>query len=162
MTISIGASLPDATLSKMGANGPETVSLASLTKGRKVVLFGLPGAFTGTCSTAHVPSFMRSADALKAKGIDEIICVAVNDPFVMDAWEKNTGAGEAGITMLADSSSELTKTIGMDFSVPAIGFQDRSKRYALMAEDGAVKVLNLDEDAGVCNLSSGDTMLDAV
>ncbi|GAA6208968.1 peroxiredoxin [Cognatishimia sp. WU-CL00825] len=162
MTISIGASLPEATLSKMGAEGPETVSLSSLTSGRKVVLFGLPGAFTGTCSTAHVPSFMRSAEALKAKGVDDIICVAVNDPFVMAAWEKDTGAGAAGITMLADASSELTKAIGMDFSVPPIGFQDRSKRYALLAEDGKVKVLNLDEEAGVCNLSSGETMLEAV
>ncbi|MGH1447098.1 MAG: peroxiredoxin [Cognatishimia sp.] len=162
MTISVGDKLPEATLSKMGAEGPETVSLSSLTNGRKVVLFGLPGAFTGTCSTAHVPSFMRNADALKSKGVDEIICVSVNDPFVVDAWAKDTGADKAGITMLADAQSELTKAIDMAFSVPAIGFHDRSKRYALLAENGDVKVVNLDEDAGVCNLSSGETMLEAV
>lgn len=162
MTLSVGDTLPDATLSKLGDAGPEGVSLASLTKDRKVVLFGLPGAFTGTCSTAHVPSFMRSAEALKAKGVDEIICVSVNDPFVMAAWDKDTGAGAAGITMLADPQAEFTKAVDMGFTVPPIGFFDRSKRYALMAENGEVKVLQIDEDAGTCNLSSGETMLEAI
>ena len=162
MTISIGDKLPSATLCKLGEDGPQPVALSSLIEGRKVVIFGLPGAFTGTCSTAHVPSFMRSAEALKAKGVDEIICVAVNDPFVMAAWDKDTGAGAAGITFLADPSSDLTKGIGMDFDVPPIGFNARSKRYAMLAEDGVVKVLNLDEEAGTCNLSSGETMLDAL
>lgn len=162
MSISVGDILPEATLSRMGAEGPETVSLSSLTKGRKVVLFGLPGAFTGTCSTSHVPSFMRAAEALKAKGVDEIICVSVNDPFVMAAWDKGTGAGEAGITMLADPQSEFTKAVDMAFSVPPIGFHDRSKRYALWAQDGEVKMVNVDEQAGTCDLSSGDVMLEAV
>lgn len=162
MTISVGDALPSATLCKLGKAGPEPVVLSSLTKDRKVVIFGLPGAFTGTCSTAHVPSFMRSAAALKAKGVDDIICVSVNDPFVMAAWDKDTGAGAVGVTFLADPDSALTKGIGMDFDVPPLGFFGRSKRYALLAEDGVVKVLNLDEDAGTCNLSSGETMLDAL
>ena len=162
MTISVGDMLPAATLSKLGENGPEPVALSGLTEGRKVVIFGLPGAFTGTCSTAHVPSFMRNAEALKAKGVDDIICVSVNDPFVMAAWDKDTGAVAAGVTFLADPSSELTKGIGMDFDVPPIGFHARSKRYAMLAENGVVKVLNLDENAGTCDLSSGETMLEAV
>jgi peroxiredoxin len=162
MTISIGDTLPEATLSRLGDDGPEPVTLSSLTTGRKVVIFGLPGAFTGTCSTAHVPSFMKNADALRAKGVDQIICVSANDPFVMAAWDKDTGASAAGVTFLADHNSELTKGTGMDFDVPAIGFHGRSKRYALLAENGVVKVLNLDENAGTCNLSSGETMLDAL
>ncbi len=162
MAISIGDTLPNATLTKMGAEGPETVSVSELSKGRKIVLFGLPGAFTGTCSTAHVPSYIRSAEALKAKGVDEIICVAVNDPFVMAAWANDTGAGDAGINMLADTASEFTKGMGMEFTAPPVGFFDRSKRYALMAEDGVVKVLQLDENPGECNLSAGEAMLDAI
>lgn len=162
MTISVGEKLPSATLCTLGENGPQAVSLSSLIDGRKVVIFGLPGAFTGTCSTAHVPSFMRNAEALKAKGVDEIICVSVNDPFVMAAWDKDTGAGASGVTFLADPSSDLTKGTGMDFDAPAIGFTARSKRYAMLVDDGVVKVLNLDEEAGTCNLSSGETMLEAV
>ena len=96
MTMTTGTTLPDATLCQMGAEGPETVQMADLLKGRKVVIFGLPGAYTGTCSTAHVPSFMRTIDAMKAKGVDEVICLSVNDPFVMDAWSKDTGAGDVG------------------------------------------------------------------
>lgn len=162
MTITVGETLPQATLSKLGAQGPEPVSVSALTKDRKVVLFGLPGAFTGTCSTAHVPSFMRNAEALKAKGVDEIVCVSVNDPFVMAAWDKDTGAGEAGLTFLADPSSELTKAIGMDFDFPALGFHGRSKRYAMLVENGVVKTLNMEVQAGTCDLTSGETMLEAV
>lgn len=159
MTISIGDTLPDATLLQMGADGPEAVQLADKLKGRKVVVFGLPGAFTGTCSTAHVPSFMRTKDAFAAKGVDEIICVAVNDPFVMDAWSKDTGAGDAGLTMLGDAESALTKAIGMNFSAGPVGFVDRSKRYAMFVEDGVVKQLNVEEAPGQCEISAGETLL---
>lgn len=162
MPIQVGDTLPNATLSRMGENGPETVELSSLTTDRKVVLFGLPGAFTGTCSTAHVPSFLRNAEALKAKGVEDIICVSVNDPFVMSAWDKDTGAADGGLTFLADPESTFTKAVDLAFSVPAIGFHDRSKRYALLAENGVVKAVNIDEEAGVCNVSSGETMLDAL
>lgn len=162
MTISVGAALPDATLLQMGADGPEGVSLAAKMKGRKVVLFGLPGAFTGTCTTAHVPSFMRNLDKLAAKGVDEVICVSVNDPFVMQSWGASTGAAAAGITMLGDGDAGFTKAIGMEFTVPAIGFHDRSKRYALYADNGVVKVLHLEENAGVCEVSGGEAMLSAI
>ncbi|HBD91421.1 MAG TPA: peroxiredoxin, partial [Gemmobacter sp.] len=103
MTISAGSTLPEASLLVFGANGPEKLDLADKVKGRKVVIFGLPGAYTGTCTTAHVPSFMRTKDAFAAKGVDEIICVSVNDPFVMKAWGESTGATEAGITFAGDA-----------------------------------------------------------
>ena len=159
MTIAVGDKLPDATLQRVGADGPEQVALADKLKGRKVVIFGLPGAYTGTCTTAHVPSFMRVRDKLAEKGVDEVICVAVNDGFVMKAWGESTGAAEAGITMLGDADSSFTKAIGMEFSAPAIGLIDRSKRYSLYAEDGVVKQLNLEESPGTCEISGGETLL---
>ena len=162
MTISVGAALPEASFLQMGAEGPETVELAAKLKGRNVVIFGLPGAYTGTCTTAHVPSFVRTYAKLVAKGVDEVICVSVNDPFVMKAWGESTGAAAAGITMLADGDASFTKAIGMEFTVPAIGFHDRSKRFALHAVDGVVKVLHLAENAGQCEISGGEAMLDAI
>lgn len=162
MSLSTGDRLPDATLLRMGAEGPESVKLSDLTAGKTVVLFGLPGAYTGTCTTSHVPSFIRVMDDLKAKGVDEVICVAVNDPFVMDAWGKATGATEAGIHMLADPAAEFTKAMGMNFTAPPVGFYDRSKRYALVARDGEITVLNLDENPGTCDLSAGEAIRDAL
>lgn len=162
MTISVGDRLPEASLLQMGANGAEAVSLGDRLKGRKVVIFGLPGAFTGTCTTAHVPSFMRVRAKLAEKGVDEVICVSVNDPFVMKAWGDSTGAAAAGITFLGDAASEFTKAIGMEFSVPHLGFADRSKRYALYAEDGVVKVLNMGQESSACEISGGEAMLEAI
>lgn len=160
MTISIGDTLPEGTMLVMGAEGPSSVALGEKIKGRKVVIFGLPGAFTGTCSTAHVPSFIRTKDALMAKGVDEVICVSVNDPFVMAAWAKDTGADAAGLTMLGDADGAWTAAIGMDFTAPPVGFFGRSKRYTLVAEDGVVTQLNIDENPGVCELSAGETVLE--
>ncbi|MBY6162592.1 peroxiredoxin [Mameliella alba] len=162
MTISEGDRLPEATLARMGDNGPEQVQMSDLVAGKKVVIFGLPGAYTGTCSTAHVPSFMRTMDGLGAKGIEAVYCVSVNDPFVMDAWGKDTGATTAGIGMLGDPAAEFTKAIGMNFTAPPVGFFDRSRRFAMMVEDGTVKVLHLEENPGVCETSSGEAMLDAI
>lgn len=162
MTIKVGDKLPDATLLRMGADGPEGVSLASLTAGRKVAIFALPGAYTGTCTTAHVPSFMRTKPDFDAKGVDEVICISVNDPFVMGAWGESTGATAAGITMLGDSEATFTKAIGMDFTAPPAGLIDRSKRYALYAEDGIVKVLNQEESPGQCEISAGESLLAAI
>lgn len=159
MTISTGAKLPDAKLLQMGDDGAKSVSLAEKLAGRKVVLFGLPGAYTGTCTTAHVPSFIRTAPKFAAKGVDEIICVSVNDPFVMKAWGESTGAAAAGITMLADADATFTKAIGLAFTAPPVGLFDRSKRYALYAEDGVVKVLHLEESPGVCEVSGGESLL---
>lgn len=162
MTLSTGDTLPNATVLRLGAEGPEQVQMDTLTKGRKVAIFGLPGAYTGTCSTAHVPSFIRSMDGLKAKGVDEVICVSVNDPFVMDAWGKDTGASDAGIAMLGDAATEFTKAIGMNWTAEAAGLIERSLRYALYAEDGVVKVLHVEEGPGVCEVSGGESLLAAI
>lgn len=162
MTISEGAKLPDATLLHMGDAGPGSVALADKLAGRKVVIFGLPGAYTGTCTTAHVPSFIRTADKFAAKGVDEIICVSVNDPFVMKAWGDSTGATAAGIAMLGDADASFTKAIGLTFTAPPVGLFDRSKRYALYAVDGVVKVLHVEESPGVCETSGGEAMLAAI
>ncbi|MEH7828571.1 peroxiredoxin [Gemmobacter denitrificans] len=162
MTISEGSKLPGASLLRMGDAGPEAVDLAAKLAGRKVVIFGLPGAYTGVCTTAHVPSFIRTKDKFAAKGVDEIICVSVNDPFVMKAWGEATGADAAGITMLGDAQAEFTKAIGLEFSAPPAGLIDRSKRYALYAEDGVVKVLQVEDSPGQCSISGGEALLDAI
>ena len=160
--ISTGDTLPDATLIQMGSDGPEEVRVSEKTKGRKVVIFAVPGAFTGTCTTAHVPSFIRTKGQIDAKGVDEIICVSVNDPFVMGAWGESTGATAAGLTMLSDAASEFTKAIGMDFDAPPVGLIARSKRYAMLVEDGKVTALNLEESPGTCEISAGEGLLDVI
>lgn len=162
MTIAVGEKLPEATLLRIGENGPESVELSEFTQGRKVVIFGLPGAFTPTCSSAHLPSFIRTADALREKGVDNIICVSVNDPHVMKAWGEASGSDEAGIAMLADAGSEFTTAIGMNFTAPPVGFYDRSMRYAMVAEDGVVTLFNPEVKRGACELSAGETILDAL
>lgn len=160
MTITTGATLPDATLLHMSAEGPAALKLADKFTDRRVVIFGLPGAYTGTCSTAHVPSFMRCMDGFKEKGVDEVICISVNDPFVMDAWGKATGATDAGITMLGDAEAEFTLAIGMEFSAPPAGLINRSKRYAMLVENGVVMVLNEEPSPGECEVSAGEALLD--
>lgn len=162
MVISVGETLPQATLLKMGKEGPTPVNLSEMAKGKKIVIFGLPGAYTGTCTTAHVPSFIRSMDALSDKGVDHVICVSVNDPFVMGAWGDSTNASSAGIEMLGDADCSFTEAIGMRFDAPPAGLIARSKRYALMAEDGVVKVLHAEENPGVCETSGGEAMVDAI
>lgn len=160
--ISAGDNLPGATLLKMGAQGPEPVDLGALAAGSKVVIFGLPGAYTGTCTTAHVPSFIRSMEALKDKGVDHVICVSVNDPFVMGAWGESTGASAAGIEMLGDAECSFTEALGMRFDAPPAGLIARSKRYALMAEDGVVKLVHCEDNPGVCDTSGGEAMVAAL
>lgn len=159
MTISVGDTLPNATLTRIGSNGPETVDLSTKLSGRKVAIFAVPGAYTPTCHSAHVPSFIRTKDGFAAKGVDEIICISVNDPFVMDAWGKATGASEAGITMLADAESTFTTAIGMNFDAPPAGFMARSKRYAMYVEDGVVKVFAPEPSPGQCDISGGEALL---
>ena len=162
MTITTGDTLPNATLLLMGDDGPTSVTMVEKLTDRKVVIFGLPGAYTGTCTTAHVPSFIRTAEAFKAKGVDEIICLSVNDPFVMKAWGEDTGAIAAGITMLGDAESEFTKAIGMNFSAGPAGFVERSKRYAMLIENGVVTILNEEAGRGQCEISAGETLLEAM
>lgn len=162
MVISVGETLPAGNLVKIGNKGPEAVSVESLTKGRKVVIFAVPGAFTPTCHSAHVPSFIRTKDGFAGKGVDEIICISVNDPFVMKAWGEATGANAAGITMLGDADGAFTKAMGLDFSAAPAGLYGRSQRYALYAEDGVVKTLHKEESAGTCEISGGEALLAAI
>lgn len=161
MTIAAGDKLPDVTLVTMGEKGPEQVRLSERLKGKKVVVFGLPGAFTGPCSTIHLPSFVRTAEQFREKGVDEIICIAVNDPFVLKAWGESSGATAAGITMLGDADAELTRALKMEFTAPPIGLYNRSNRYALLVEDGVVSVANIDEPA-TCKISVGEELLAAM
>lgn len=162
MTLKTGDKLPDATLTRMGADGPAQVNLSEHIAGRKVVIFAVPGAFTPTCHAQHVPSFVRAKDDLAAKGVDEVICVSVNDPFVMGKWGEDSGASAAGITMLGDADSSFTKAIGMEFSAPPAGLIDRSKRYAMVVEDGTVTVLNVEDNPGAMETSSGAAIVAAL
>jgi len=162
MTISQGDTLPAASFTKMGADGPQAVSLSDLTKDRKVVIFAVPGAYTPTCHSAHVPSFIRTKDQFVAKGVDEIICVSVNDPFVMKHWGDATGANDAGITMLGDADSSFTTAIGMNFDAPPAGLLARSKRYAMVVDNGVVTAMNVEESPGTCEVSAGEALLETL
>ncbi len=162
MSITTGDTLPEASFLKMSENGPEEVSLSGLTAGRKVVIFGLPGAFSRTCSAAHLPSFLRVKDDLKAKGVEDIICISVNDPFVMKAWAEETGAEAAGLHLLADATGDFTQAIGMAFDAPVVGFHGRSQRYAMVVEDGKVMLLQAEDKPGVCEASTGEALLAAM
>lgn len=159
MTLSKGDKLPSATLMQMGETGPEPVDLGQKLRGRKVAIFAVPGAFTPTCHSSHVPSFIRTKGDFDARGVDEIICVSVNDPFVMKSWGEATGATAAGITMLGDADGSFTKAIGMDFDAPPAGLLGRSKRYAMLVEDGIVSILQQEENPGVCDVSGGEALL---
>ena len=162
MTIAVGDRLPDATLTRMTVEGPEPVSLRELTAGRRVVIFGVPGAFTPTCHSAHVPSFIRSIGRLEEQGVDAVVCVTVNDPFVVGHWAEITGAEQSGIEILADSDAGMTKAMGLEFSVPEIGFYDRSSRYALLADAGVVEIFDPEEARGSCESSGGEAMVAAI
>ena len=157
MTIKLGDRMPPATLKVMGANGVEDVSTDSLFKGKRVALFAVPGAFTPTCSARHLPGFVRDADALKAKGVDEIVCLSVNDAFVMDAWGKAQNTGDK-VTMVADGNARLTQALGLERDASGAGMGTRSKRYSMIVEDGEVKVLNT-EAAGAFEVSSAEHLL---
>ena len=146
----------------MGPEGPEQVALADRVRGRNVVMVGLPGPFTDTCTEAHIPSFIRAHDRLTALGVEEVICFAVIDPFVMKAWAESTGAEHRGITMLADSAGDLTRALGLDFDAPVVGFYGRTTRHSMFVEDGVVRILRFEESHGVCELTAGEAMADAI
>lgn len=160
MTISIGDTLPAGDFMVIGAEGPKTVPLSEVLGAGKTVLFGLPGAYTGTCSTAHVPSFIRTKKDLENKGVGTVACISVNDPFVMQAWGESTGATAAGIHMLGDPSAAFIKVLGLEFSAPPVGLLDRSKRFSMVVEDGKVTHLNVEDNPGVCELSAGEALVD--
>jgi len=162
MAISVGDKLPSAILRTMTTDGPAEHTTEALCSGKKVVFFGLPGAFTGTCTTAHLPSFMRTADQFAAKGVDMVACVSVNDVFVMQSWAESTGADKTAVQMLADPDSSFTKAMGLDFSAPPVGLIDRSKRYAMLVDDGTVTALEIDDNPGECTISAGESFLEKV
>ena len=157
MTISVGDRIPSVNLSRMTADGPESVSTDDFFAGRTVVLFAVPGAYTPTCSAQHLPGYTSNVDALRGKGIDAIACLATNDVFVMDAWGKDQDT-EGKVEMLADGSGELTRAMGLEFDLSARGLGVRSQRYTLVAEDGVVKTLSVDEGGGL-DKSSAESIL---
>lgn len=165
MSIQIGARLPDVELGEFVdtatdscAAGPTTHKVADLASGRKIALFAVPGAFTPTCSEQHLPGFLALHDELKARGIDEIWCVAVNDPFVMGAWGRDLGVN-GRIRMLADGSGVFTRDMGLELDLSARGLGVRSRRYSAIVEDGVIRQLNV-EDAGGLTCSDAQTLLD--
>ena len=164
MPIKIGDRIPDATLTEMVDSerpgctvGPNQFTVADLVKGKRVVIFGLPGAFTPTCSAKHVPSYVTNIDKLRAKGVDEVWCVSVNDAFVMGAWGREQKS-DGKVRMMADGSADLTKKLGLEMDLTARGMGVRSQRYAMFVEDGVVKRLNV-EAPGKFEVSSAEAML---
>ncbi|XP_071908393.1 peroxiredoxin-2E-2, chloroplastic-like [Coffea arabica] len=160
-TISVGDKLPDASLSYLDAsNDVQTVSISDLTANKKAILFAVPGAFTPTCSQKHVPGFVEKASEFKSKGVDTIACIAVNDAFVMKAWKENLNITGDDVLLLSDGNGVFTKAMGveLDLTDKPMGLGVRSRRYAMLVEDGVVKVLNL-EEGGAFNVSSAEDML---
>ena len=160
MSVKVGDSIPSMKLMMATAEGPKEVSTEDLFKGKKVVMFAVPGAFTPTCSVKHMPGFVQNADALKAKGVDSVICVAVNDVFVMGAWGKEQGLGDK-VVMLSDGSAMLTKALGLELDLTARGLGIRSQRYALVAEDGKVTHLGVEAPGGF-EVSKAEAILAAI
>jgi len=158
MTIAVGDKLPDATFKVRTPDGLKDVTTQELTAARKVILFAVPGAFTPTCHAKHVPSYLEHLDALKAKGVAEVACVAVNDAFVLDAWAKATGA-DGKITLLSDGNGTFTRAVGLDFDGSGFGLGTRSKRYSMLVDNGVVKALHIEESPGVMEVSGADRLL---
>ncbi|RGP40822.1 Glutathione amide-dependent peroxidase [Altererythrobacter insulae] len=156
MAISVGDKLPEVTLVKATENGPEQVSSAEYFAGKKVALFSVPGAFTPTCSARHLPGYVEKAEELKAKGVDEIAATAVNDAFVMGAWNK--AAGSDDITMLADGNADFAEAVGLTMDGSGFGMGKRGQRFSMIVEDGVVKELNV-EAPGDFSVSSAEHML---
>ena len=158
MAIKVGDRVPNGTFTVMTAEGPKPRTTDELFKGKKVVLFAVPGAFTPTCNNNHLPGFVKNAAAIKAKGVDTIAVTGVNDVFVMEAWKKSTNAG-GKIEFLADGNGEFAKAIDMAFDASGNGLGTRSKRYSMLVEDGTVKKLNIEDAPGKCDVSGGQALL---
>jgi peroxiredoxin len=157
MSIKVGDKMPKGQFTRMGANGPEPVSTDDLFRGKKVVLFSVPGAFTPTCSAKHLPGYIRNADALKAKGVDTIACMAVNDVFVMSAWGESSKAGNK-VAMLADGNGEYAKALELELDASKFGMGTRGKRFSVIVDDGVVSQINV-EPPGEFSVSSAETAL---
>jgi peroxiredoxin len=158
MSISVGDRIPQTNFVKATAEGPQPVDSESFFAGRRVALFSVPGAFTPTCSARHLPGFVEKADQLKAKGIDEIACTAVNDAFVMSAWSQS-GEADGKVTMLADGNGEFARAVGLEMDGSKFGMGRRGQRFSMVVNDGVVEQLNV-EEPGAFNVSSADYMLD--
>jgi glutaredoxin/glutathione-dependent peroxiredoxin len=158
MTIKVGDRIPSVTLRIPGPDGNKDVSTDDFFRGKKVVLFAVPGAFTPACSQRHLPGFVDRAADIKAKGIDEIACVAVNDGAVLGAWSKDQRA-EGKVTMLADGSGDFARAVGLELDLGRLGLGKRSQRYSMLVENGVVKALNVEPQAGQVEASSAETML---
>lgn len=157
MTIKVGDKMPKGQFTRMGAKGPEPLSSDDLFRGKKVVLFSVPGAFTPTCSAKHLPGFVNNVDQLKAKGVDTIACTSVNDAYVMNAWAKASGA-DGKIMMLADGNCDFARAIGLNVDRTKAGMGERSRRYSMIVDDGVVRTLNVEDKSGV-NVSGVETIL---
>jgi peroxiredoxin (alkyl hydroperoxide reductase subunit C) len=160
MAIQVGDKIPSGTLQQLTENGPEAITTDEIFGGKKVVLFALPGAFTPTCSAKHLPGFVAKADEIKAKGVDTIACLSVNDAFVMGAWGKDQGAGDK-VLMLADGSAEFTLALGLELDLTARAMGMRSDRYAMVVDDGVVTLLNREEPRAF-EVSSAEAVLEAL
>ncbi len=158
MTIKVGDTLPEATFMTWGEGGPEQVSTDDVFAGKTVAVFSVPGAFTPTCSAQHLPGFVEQADALKAKGVDTIACTAVNDIFVMHAWEENQKSGGA-VTMLSDGNGDFVKSLGLQMDGTGFGMGIRGQRFSLLVKDGKVTHINI-EEPGEFRVSSAQYLLD--
>ena len=158
MTIKVGDRLPQAKFRLMTADGPAWKTTDDIFKGKKVVLFGVPGAFTGTCHNMHLPGFLQNLDAIKAKGVDTVAVTGVNDMFVMEAWKRATGA-DGKIEFLADGNGEFAKAMDLTFDGAAVGLGVRSKRYSMLVENGTVKQLNVEEAPGKVDISGAEALL---
>lgn len=161
MTIKVGDAVPDAEFFVLGADGPGKLTTDEIFKGKKVVLFAVPGAYTPTCDQQHMPGFVSRADELKSKGYDTVACVSVNDMFVMDRWAKDSGA-EGKVLMLSDSAGEFAKKLGLDIDLSDFSLGVRSKRYAMVADDGVVKLLNVEDAPPEHSVSSAATVCSAI
>ena len=159
MTVKVGDKIPSCTLQFMGDAGPQDITTSEIFDGKKVAMFAVPGAFTPGCSLTHLPGFVVNADKIKAKGVDTIVCVSVNDAFVMGAWGKDQNASE--ILMLADGNGEFSDLLGVSFDASGFGMNTRSQRYSMLVDNGEVVQFNLESGAGV-DVSSAENLLAAL
>ena len=156
MTVQVGDKVPSCTMKTMGSEGPQDISTEDIFSGKKVLLFSVPGAFTPGCSMTHLPGYVVNADKIKAQGVDSIVCMAVNDAFVMGAWGEAQNASE--LLMLADGNGEFTAALGLELDGTGFGLGKRSQRFAMIVDDGTISALNVEPGAGV-DVSSAETMM---
>jgi peroxiredoxin len=158
MPIKEGDKLPDVTMNELAGGKPGAVSLAEISKGKRIVVFAVPGAFTPTCSMKHLPGFVEQSAAIRAKGVDEIVCISINDPFVMKSWGDSLQC-DGKVRMIGDWNGAFTKALGLDFDASGHGLGTRGKRFSMLVKDGNVAALHVEETPGAMDVSSAETML---